>query len=188
MAFRTLFGAVAIALTLAPGAQADEITDTIQAALEAYEAGDIKLAKEELDFASQLLSQIKATGLTAFLPEPMDGWTQQEVDTQASAALAFGGGLVANAVYENGGKSVDMTLMADSPMVTAMAAALGNVAIMGSMGQVKRVNGQRLVVTPDGEIQSLIDGKVLVQISGTAAVEEKLAYFEALDAEGLADF
>ncbi|MEM9045044.1 MAG: hypothetical protein AAGC81_10125 [Pseudomonadota bacterium] len=188
MKLRKLIGIFTAAFLLAPVAQADEITDTIQAALDAYAAGDIKLAKEELDFASQLLSQLKASGLSAFLPEAMPGWTREEAGAQAAPALAFGGGLTANAVYEKSGASVDLTLMADSPMVTAMAAALGNVAIMGSMGQVKRVNGQRLVVTPEGEIQALIDGKVLVQISGSASVDEKLGYFELLDAEGLASF
>ena len=43
--------ALAAALTLPFAAQADEISDTLQSAIEAYNDGDINYALEELDFA-----------------------------------------------------------------------------------------------------------------------------------------
>lgn len=172
---------------LAPAAQADEISETIEAALEAYAAGDIKLAKEELDYAGQLLNQLKAQGLTGFLPDALDGWEREEIETQAAGAAAFGG-LMAEAIYIRGEDDIELRLMADNPMVAAMGTALSNAAIMGTMGTVKRINRQKLVVTPDGEIQALVDGRVLVQIEGAASVEDKLAYFEALDIDGLKNF
>ena len=46
----------AVAIGLSMPAAADEIEDTIAAALEAYRAGDVKLAKEEIDFVQQLLA------------------------------------------------------------------------------------------------------------------------------------
>ncbi|MEM9736707.1 MAG: hypothetical protein AAF908_08905 [Pseudomonadota bacterium] len=179
--------AIILCLTVVPAA-ADEVTETIQAALEAYEAGDIATAKEELDFAAQLLSQLKAEGLSEFLPEPFEGWTREEVDTQAAGASLFGGGQMAAALYASDEGDLEIRLMADSPMVTSMAAVLGNPALMGAMGTVKRVNRQRVVITPDGALQALIDGRVLVQIEGAAPAEQKLAYFETLDIEGLKAF
>lgn len=172
----------------APAAQADEIGETIRAALEAYEAGDVSLAKEELDYANQLLGQLKAAGLTEYLPEALPGWTREVGESQSMGAAAFGGGLLAEADYVKGSDDLSIRLMADNPMVAAMAGAMGNAALMGSMGTVKRINRQKLVVSPDGQIQSLIDGKVLVQIDGSALVEDKLAYFEQLDIEGLKGF
>jgi hypothetical protein len=59
---------------------------------------------------------------------------------------------------------------------------------MGAMGTVKRVNRQKLVVTNDGEVQSLINNRIMVQITGSADADTKLAYFEALDMDGLKDF
>lgn len=185
---RTRFAVATALICLTPAAHADEISETIEAALEAYEAGDAKLAKEELDYASQRLNQLKARGLTGFLPEALEGWERDEIGSQATGAAAFGGGLMAEAVYVKDNADVSLRLMADNPMVAAMGTALSNAAIMGSMGTVKRINRQKLVVTPDGEIQALIDGRVLVQIEGDAEVEDKLSYFEALDIDGLKNF
>lgn len=175
-------------MLMAPMAHGDEISETIQAALEAYEAGDVSLAKEELDYANQLLGQLKAEGLTDYLPDALPGWTREVGESQSMGAAAFGGGLLAEADYVKGSEELSIRLMADNPMVAAMAGAMGNAALMGSMGTVKRINRQKLVVSPDGQVQSLIDGKVLVQIDGSASVEDKLAYFEQLDIAGLKEF
>lgn len=185
MKFRLAATAI-LAAALALPAQADEIEETIEAALEAYRAGDIKAAKEEIDFVGQLLGQLKAEGLKGFLPEPMDGWTREENDTQN--ATAFGGGQMASARYSDGSDDLEIQLMADNQMVTAMAAMFGNAALMGAMGTVKRINRQKLVLTNDGEVQSLINNRIMVQITGSADADTKLAYFEALDMEGLKDF
>ncbi|MEM8791267.1 MAG: hypothetical protein AAGE80_06600 [Pseudomonadota bacterium] len=173
---------------IAGPAAADEVSDTIRAALEAYEAGDVSVAKEELDYATQLLDQMKAEGLSNFLPEPLDGWTRTDTSTQSAGAAAFIGGLIAEAEYAGAPGRVTIRMMADSPMVVSMAGVLGNSQLMGSMGTVKRINRQKLVVTPQGEIQALIDNRILVQIEGTAPEEDKLAYFEALDIAALKAF
>ena len=67
--FRTHVIALTAALALAVPAVADDFTDSVAAALKAYEAGDIKTAKEEIDFAAQVLAQMKAEGLKAFLSD-----------------------------------------------------------------------------------------------------------------------
>ena len=185
MIVRTLAAAV-IAMSVALPATADEVEETIEAALEAYRAGDIKAAKEEIDFVSQLLGQLKAEGLKGFLPEPMDGWTREDNETQNVAA--FGGGQVASARYSDGTNDVEIQLMADNQMVTAMAAMFGNATLMGAMGTVKRINRQKLVLTNEGEVQSLVNNRIMVQITGSADPDTKLAYFEALDMDGLKDF
>jgi len=61
--------AAALALILALPAAADEISDTMQSALDAYNEGDAAYALEELDYARQLLLQLKTDALTQFLPE-----------------------------------------------------------------------------------------------------------------------
>ncbi|MEM9061210.1 MAG: hypothetical protein AAGD13_12185 [Pseudomonadota bacterium] len=176
----------AVIASLALQAQADEVEETMEAALEAYRAGDIKAAKEEIDFVSQLLGQLKAEGLKGFLPAAMDGWTREDNETQNVGA--FGGGQIASATYSNGSDRLEIQLMADNQMVTAMGAMFGNATLMGAMGTVKRINRQKLVVTNDGEVQTLINNRIMVQITGSADVDSKLAYFEALDMDGLKNF
>lgn len=52
-------------------AAADDITDALGAAIEAYEDGDVAEALEEVAYATQLLNNLQAAGLTEFLPEPL---------------------------------------------------------------------------------------------------------------------
>ena len=45
-----------------------------------------------------------------------------------------------------------------------------------------------MVVTNQGDLQAMIINRILVQITGQAPVEDKVAFFEALDLRGLQDF
>lgn len=180
--------AVVLVLALAIPASADEVEESIGAALKAYRAGDVKTAKEELDLAAQLVSQLRAENLRALLPAPMQGWQREDEAADTAGMPAFGGGQMAGARYTRGDDSVEIQIMADNQMVTAMGAMFSNVALLGSMGMVKRVGGERVVITPDGQLQSLVDGRIMVQIGGTADDEAKLGYFEAIDLERLKAF
>lgn len=176
------------ALLVALPVRGDEVEESIDAALQAYREGDIKAAKEELDFASQLLGQLKAEGLRAFLPEPLEGWKRQDADMETQAMAAFGGGQMATARYTRGQESVEVQLMADNQMVSAMAGMFSSAAVMGAMGEVRRLAGQKVVVTPEGDLQALVDGRIMVQISGSADAGTKAAYFETMDLAGLKEF
>ncbi|MEO0823115.1 MAG: hypothetical protein AAF074_22165 [Pseudomonadota bacterium] len=175
-------------LAFASPVVADEIEDTLEAALEAYRAGDIALAKEEIDFAAQLIAQQKADGLAAFLPKPLPGWTMEEGDTNAQTAAMFGGGLTASADYSNGSETVSITMMAENQMVATMGAMFANPAMMGAMGRVKRIGRQRVVLTDQGELNAFVDNRVLIQMSGSAPAETLEAFFEAIDIDALKAF
>lgn len=184
-----LAATVILALALALPARADDVEDSIDAALQAYRAGDIKSAKDELDFAAQLLGQRKAQELQSLLPGPLPGWERQDADEgDAQAMTALGGGQMAGASYTSGSDSVEIQIMADNQMVTAMGAMFSSAAMMGSMGTVKRIGGEKVVVTRDGEVQALVGGRFMVQITGSADTETKQAYFEAIDLEALKAF
>lgn len=185
---KTVMAAIFATLMLIPAARADDVEATIEAALKAYRAGDVETAREELGFATQLLGQMKADALQAFLPEPLDGWERQDASHESAAMPAFGGGQMASASYVMGDQTVEIQLMADNPMVTAMAGMFSGAAMMGAMGQVQRISGEKVVLTPDGEMQAMIDGRILVNISGSADDAAKSAYFEAIDLAGLKEF
>jgi len=180
---RLLLCLVALSMAYAP-ATADEIADSLRAALEAYEAGDVAAAREEAEYAVQLLTQQKAAGLAQFLPAALPEWTRTVGETQAHSAMMFGGGMTAEATYSSpDGVQVEIQLLADSPM----AAMFANPALMGMFGQVRRINRVNFSVSPDGEIQGMV-GSVLVQVSGSAAEADKIAYLEKMDLRGLAAF
>jgi hypothetical protein len=177
--------AVTALLALAPApTHADEIADTIRAALEAYESGDVQYATDELAYAQQLLRELKASGLSGFLPPAPEGWTRTD-DTEMSANMGFmGGGVGAKATYEKGGSRFEITLMADNPMVAAMGGMFANAAMMG-MKQV-RVGRERFA-DQDGQLTALIANRVLVQASG-APVDVMVPVLQEIDFAGLGSF
>lgn len=184
---RTATTAALLAAALALPAAADDVTDAISNALAAYEEGDVQYAIEELTFAMQLLNEMKAADLVSFLPEPLDGWTR-EIDADMPAGLGMmGGGVGAAAEYSRGSDSFTISLMADNPMVAAMAGMLGNTALMtAGGGKMVRV-GREKFVDQDGEITGLIGNRVLVQASGDDP-DAMLAHLEEMDFRALAGF
>lgn len=163
---------------------ADEIADALRAALQAYQEGDLAAAREDAEYAVQLLAQEKAAGLTGFLPEALPGWTREAGEAQAHTGAMFGGGLSADATYTGPeGQQIEIQLLADSPI----AAMFANPAMMGAFGQVRRINRVNFAIDPEGEIKGMV-GKVLVQVSGSADVADKTGYLEKMDFRALADF
>ncbi|MEZ5766571.1 MAG: hypothetical protein R3D80_02165 [Paracoccaceae bacterium] len=130
-----MFRATMFTLTLIAAANpglADEVTDTLSSALQAYEDGDIEYAIEELDYARQLLQDLSSQALTGYLPEPPAGWTREISDEGMNAGLAFlGGGVAAEAEYTDGSTRFKVTIMADNPMVAGFAPMIANAGLMG---------------------------------------------------------
>lgn len=175
-----------LALVPAGAGLADDVTDTLYSAIEAYEAGDVQYALEELGYAQHLLQALKAEGLTAFLPPAPDGWAR-EVTTDMNQGLAMmGGGTGAEATYTGDGHQFTISLMADTPMVGAMAAMFGNPMIMAASGQIIRVGRQKFI-DQEGALTGLVDNRILVQASGAEA-DTIVPVLETIDYKALAGF
>ena len=182
---RRLTALATVLALLAPAAHADEVTDAMEAARAAYEAGAIQEALEELAYARQLLTEMKTASLTGFLPPAPAGWTR-EVDTEMAAGMAMmGGGVGAEATYSGPGEQFTLTMMADNPMVAGMASALSSAGLLG-VAKRMRVGGERFLVQ-DGDLMALIGNRVLVQASG-ADPERMVAILEQIDFDALAAF
>lgn len=180
---KTLIAAAAVLVAAQP-LMADEITDTLQSAIEAYEAGDAQFALEELEYAKQLMMAQKTDALVEFLPPAPDGWTR-EVNTEMNAGLAMmGGGTGAEATYEGAGGRITITIMADNPMVGAMSGMIANAALMGA--KVERVGREKFMVK-DGEVTGLIDKRIMVKGSG-GEVAKILELLATIDFQGLKRF
>jgi hypothetical protein len=164
---------------------ADDVTDTLNSAIEAYEAGDLAYALEEIAFATQLIKAQNAGTLNTLLPEAMAGWSR-EIDEEEGRALGMMGGTGAVGVYSNGSDEFRIQIVADSPMIAAFAGMFGNAAMMASMGKIERV-GREKFLNQDGELTGVIGGRIMVQASGqdTAAM---LAHLETMDFKALEGF
>lgn len=172
-------------LALTHPSLADEVTDTLSSALQAYEQGDIDYAMEELDYARQLLQDLSAQALTGFLPEPPEGWTREIAEEGMNAGLAFlGGGVGAEAVYASGNDQFTLTIMADNPMVAGFAPMIANAGLMGM--KMHRV-GREKFYENDNQLITLVDKRILIQAEG-ASIEAMRPVLEAIDFKALEDF
>lgn len=167
---------------------ADEIGDKIVAALEAYQAGDISGARSEIGNAEQLLAHRRSVELLGMLPEPFRGWSQEDAETAAIDSAIFGGGLTARAGYRTEDHDIEIQVVAESPILPSMIAMFADPAMVGATGKLRRIEGYRIVETHDGEIQALISDRLMVHIEGSAPIEDKEAYFSALDFDALQRF
>lgn len=175
-------GAILLASTAA--LLADDISEALQNALEAYEDGDTQYALEELEYAKQLLMAMKTDALVEFLPEAPDGWTR-EVNTEMNAGLAFmGGGTGAEATYEGDGETITVTIMADNPMVGAISGMISNAAVLGA--KIERVGREKFMIQ-NGEVSGLVDKRILVKASG-GTIEAMLELLGTMDFRGLKRF
>ena len=165
------------AIGLATSVAADEITESLELAIEYYEEGDVAGALDELAYTTQLLTELKAQGLGEFMPEPPEGWTMR-MDEDPGLAGAFGGGIVAVGIYthEESGDYAEITMMADNAVVNSMGMMLGNSTMMASLGKIVRIKRQNFVDQGD-ELSGMI-GKVLIQANissgDTGALQEIL--------------
>jgi hypothetical protein len=187
---RLLTAALAVALATTP-ALADEFTDVVQGALDAYADGDIKVTTEELEYAMKLLGGMKSESLAKFLPPALAGWTREdaaegEAEGTGMAMAMFGGGTVAAATYRKADEELTITLVADSAMVTGIGGMLAGMAGL-SGGKPIRIQRTQFAMN-DNELQGVVDGEVLVSVSGDASIEDKTAYLEAMDLKALGDF
>lgn len=184
---RFLCAALAAGL-LAGAALADEFTDTLESAIKAYNDGDVAGAQQDVDYAGKLLTAMKAESLAKFLPPAQDGWTREDENADEAGGMMamLGGGTTTGATYKKGdGADLTITLVANSPMVNGIAAMVGGMAGMG--GKPMRIQRTEFA-NNDGELQGVVNGKVMVSVTGDATLEEKTAYLEAMDFKGLGAF
>lgn len=185
---RSILTAAALAAILAAApARADEITDAIAEAQRAYRGGQVQAAQTALQEALQLLQQRGAAGLAAALPAALPGWTAEEATSSAAGGAGMFGGSTASRSYRNAqGQSVDIQAMSDNPMIAQLAAVMANPMMAGAMGRLVRIGDLRAIQTNDGDVQMLVDNRILVQVQGDAPPEAKLAYARAINVARLA--
>lgn len=176
--------ALATGLLCALPAAADEVVDTLNSAISAYEGGDVQYALEELAYAQQLLLSLKTNSLQAFLPEAPEGWTRTINEEMNTGLAMMGGGVGAEATYNTGTDDFTLRLMMDNPMVAALAGMIPNAAVMGA--KIERV-GREKFMNQNGELTALIGNRVLVQASG-GELSTMLDFLKTMDFGALADF
>jgi hypothetical protein len=175
--------------TVSLPANADEIGDTIKEALNAYEKGDITQAKEDLQYALELLKQASGGKLKSFFPEPLEGWKASEIEDQSQGAAMLGGGVFLHRTYKKGDAEVTIEFVSDSPVVQSVGMMLANPMFAG--GALKRIHREKALIEyrsdeKKGKLTIIVNNKVMISIEGEGVSKEDLiAYAKAIDIEGM---
>lgn len=180
---RSLLLATALVAGLAVNApaRADEVTDAIAEAQRAYQAGQVQAAQTALQEALQLMAQKAAAALAGALPDALPGWTADEATSSAAGAGMFGGAQASRSFHNAQGQTVEIQVMSDNPLIAQLGPILANPMLAGAMGRLVRIGDQRAIQGNDGNIQMLVDNRILVQVQGDAPTEAKLAYARAIN-------
>ena len=168
-------------LSAATPAFADDVTDAMDQARKAYQAGDLANAKQSLDMASQLVGQKNAESFATLLPPALPGWKAEKAETASVGVAMFGATSASRRYTGPDNKQVEVRITGDSAMVMQFAQLLINPAIAGAMGKLVRIGNQRAIQTHEGDINMVVASKYLVTVNGSASEDAKLSYARAVD-------
>jgi hypothetical protein len=174
-------------------AGADDVIDSINEGLEYYKKGEHTSAVESLNYAAQLIQQMKGEGLESFLPAPLSGWKAEPASSQAAAAAMMGGGVAASRQYNKGSSSVDVQIIADAPMLQGMIMMFSNPMLAtADGGKLERIKGEKAIVkydaaNRDGQIQIVVANRFFIVIEGNEVSKDDLqGYAKGIDYKKLA--
>ena len=181
---RTVAAAIAFLIISVSGAQADDVTDSLNDALTKYNSGQYTEAINSINYAEQLITQKKGEALTQIFPKPLDGWQAEEVKSDP----IFGGGITAERLYTKDAATVTISIASDSPMLQATMMLFTNpMFATADGGKLETISGQKAIVkysaeTKGGEIQMVVNNRFLVTVNGSeVAKEDMTAYLGSLD-------
>lgn len=196
MAFPTPRTATLALLLCAPTLTlADAITDQIGVAQEVYESGDLRKTVQELQYAiAQIQEQLNLAN-TKLMPEPLAGWSAEAAQSQSGGLAALGGGTTVSRSYGNDrGETVDIQIIADSPMLQAMTMMISNPMLMSMSPDTRmyRYKGHSGMIKQDAstgswDLSILIRSRILVQVNGQGLKDKQVVedYLKAIDLDAV---
>ena len=174
---------------------ADEITDSIEEAAEYYKESNYVEAANSLDYASQLIRQKRSGKLEALLPEPLAGWSAEDVKSQAAGPGFLGGMISAKRKYKKDKSSVTIEMITDSPALQSMVMMFSNPAYASADGgKLTKIKRQKAIIKyhpaqNNGEINIVVGKQYLVSVKGRNISQNDLVdYASAIDYKTLKKF
>jgi hypothetical protein len=178
---------------------ADEVSDSINEALKAYEAGDYSGAMSSLSFATAQLQQMQSSSLKAVFPEPLPGWQAEDSTGNFAPAAFMGGGVSASRHYfsEDTGKSINIEIVTDSPLLQSVMMFMNNPMMMSAEPgskpiKVKTYKGYQKFPPQErnGEVNLVLQSRMLVSVKGDGIdnMDDVIAYANAINFKGLEEY
>ncbi len=190
-----LIVALTACLTLAAPTRADEVTDQLDAARQAYEAGQLHSAADTLNFVVAKIKEQMTAGLLKLLPEPLAGWQADPAQSEsAGLASMIVGTNLGRRYFREDGAEVNLNVTADSPLLPMLTMFLSSPFMMQADPNTKpyTIKGQRGIIKHDAqtnehEVTLMIGNRILIQGKGTGMADGTAVqqYIEALDLDAI---
>lgn len=171
---------------------ADEITEQIQSAVEAYEQKDYRSAVDDLNYAIAQIQTLINTENVSLLPEPLEGWTATEVDNAGAGMAILGGGTNMTRHYQRGEEDLEINIIGDSPWIASMMQIATNPMLMAGNPNLKpyrfgELKGMKETTPGQVEVSLMLAGQVMVKVVGRDLTDQAVIeqYLEAIDWERL---
>lgn len=191
-----LFPVLACALLFSFSAIADEISGQINEALQLYEKGEYSEAISGLKYAVTQIQQIQEKDAKEILPAPLKGWKADESVSKTAPDAFLGGGITASRHYysEDSAKTVDIDIIADSPIVQSMMMFITNPSLISLQPDTKlvKIKNRKTIQKfsaeqRKGELTVIVLSNVIVMIKGANmdSADDPVSYAKALDYEAI---
>lgn len=191
-----------LAVVLAAGAvRADDVTEAIGQANQAYARGNLKETSTQLQAALVGVNQLLIEKLVQRLPDPPAGW--QAEDAEGTDATAMGMSMFASLVVTRdytapNGSAIELVVAANSPMLATLRMFVSNPMLASMAGQsgMKKVSvcGYDAVQNFDDESENyelnIIAGSgTLIGLSGEkkADTDHIMTLANAIDCKGIVE-
>ena len=162
-----------LGFNMAPAARADDVTDQLNEALKAYQNKDLPAASAALDLAATLIRQMTADVWKTVLPDPLPGWVGEDAESTSVGAAMFGGGTNVSRKYRKGDDSVEISLVAGSPILSGIGALLAGGMVTSSDTKLAIIDGRKMTYTKsENSYQTMVSGKALVKVEGSKGVND----------------
>ena len=145
---------------------ADEVSDSVEEAMEYYKEGDFVEAANSLDYASQLIRQKRSSNLEVFLPDPLSDWTAEDIKSQAGGTGILGGMISVKRTYRKDQGSITVEIIVDSPGIQSIIMVLSNPAYASADGgKLTKIKKQNAIIKyrpsgKNGEINIVVAKKI----------------------------
>ncbi len=159
----------------------DEVKDYLKRAQELYDQKNYSEAISELQFAISKIQDLQAEGYQTVLPEPPQGWTASEIQTNKMPGAIMGGGVTLTRSYSNDrGESIEITVMGESPAVSSILMMASNPMFLGG-NKLVRVKGNKAIEEwhdqdKSGTLSIIVGSKCIVTVEGSSLEAKDTLY------------
>ncbi len=157
--------------------RADEVTENLDSAKTAYEAGNYSEAITAVDYVNQLIRQKKGEEIKKFLPDAPKGWEADEATSESATTSMLGGGISVSRTYHRENGNVTIKIQSDSAVMQ-----FAILAVTAGGGTKESIKGQKITVnftSPDdsSDIKTVVDNRYYIEINGSKLTRDELVSF-----------